>query len=167
MSRAHTLFLSGFLFSLAPFAHALAEEPANPFAQYATCAATQPEAERLACYDALAPVMAAAAEAGESIAAQRAEAFGAEDFAEDGDLDDIDKLSQIRSGVAKIEMMANRRLKITLENGQVWRQDPDDRIIPAPKEGVARSAAIRRVMLGRYTMTLEPEGRTLRVQRSE
>lgn len=166
MSRTYTLFLSGFLFSLAPF-HVLAEEPANPFAQYAECAIVDSEAERLACYDALAPVMAATAETKSEIAKNRADAFGAEDFVEDGDLDDIDRLSRIESGVAKIEMMSNRRLKITLENGQVWRQDPDDRIIPAPKEGVARNATIRRVMLGRYTMTLEPEGRTLRVQRSE
>lgn len=165
MNRTHTLFLSGFLASAV--CAAAAEEPASPFQQYAQCAAVEPEADRLACYDALAPVMAAAAEAKSGISAKRADAFGAENFAEKDDLDDIDRLSRIRSGVAKIEIMSNRRLMITLDNGQVWRQDPDDRIIPAPKEGVVRSATIRRVMLGRYIMNIEPEGRTLRVQRAE
>lgn len=165
MDRTHTLLLSGIFVAAA--GAAAAEGPANPYAQYAQCAAVQPDAERLACFDALAPAMAAAAEAKDGLAAKRADAFGAEKFADKSDLDDIDRLSQIRSGVAKIEMLADRRLKITLENGQVWRQDPDDRIVPAMKDGVARSATIRRVMLGRYTMSIEPEGRTIRVQRSE
>lgn len=170
MNRAHTRLTAGLVFSLAVVTAASAEEYPDPFAAYAKCAAIDADAERLACFDGLRPTMAVAAGDAESqaqLASKRADAFGAEKFAEEDEIEDIEKLSEIHSAVAKIELMEDRRLKVTLENGQVWRQKPDDRIVPAPKEGVARSAVIRRAMFGRYLMTLEPEGRTIRVARQE
>lgn len=174
MSRTQAISLFGFVFAFIAFTGAFAEESADPFAAYAKCAAIGPDADRLACFDGLAPAMKAAA-AGDGMlaetqgqfATQRAEAFGAENFADKNTINELERLSQISAAVAEIEMMGDRRLKITLENGQIWRQKPDDRIIPAPEKGVARTATIRRAMFGRYMMTIEPEGRTIRVMRQE
>ena len=101
------------------------------------------------------------------LTAKRAEAFGGKAFEKDAGVGEIERLSGIRSAVAKIDVMQDRRLKFTLENGQIWRQKPDDRIIPTPDEGVERSVEINRAMFGRYIMTIEPEGRTIRVERQE
>lgn len=174
MNRTHALSLSGAFIGFAVFTSALAEENADPFAAYAECAAIQPDQQRLACFDGLAPAMAAAgagsislADAKAELTTNRVEAFGGEAFEEHAGLENVERLSGIRSPVANIEIMQDRRLKLTLENGQVWRQKPDDRIVPAPKEGVARSVEINRAMFGRYIMTIEPEGRTIRVERQE
>ncbi|MEQ8934388.1 MAG: hypothetical protein RIE56_01180 [Amphiplicatus sp.] len=175
MSRTRAPIV-GLIFGFAVFTSAFAEENANPFADYARCAAIRSDAERLACFDELAPRMEAAAgearngllaETKADLASKRADAFGGEAFEEDAGMGEVEKLSGIRSAVAKIDVMQDRRLKFTLENGQVWRQKPDDRIIPAPKEGVERSVEINRAMFGRYIMTIEPEGRTIRVERQE
>jgi len=57
-----------------------------------------------------------------------------------------ERLSQIESRVTNIRLTPSRHLWITLENGQVWRQDPSDKIIPAPKDGVEYTASIRRAI---------------------
>ncbi len=176
MNRTQTLSVSGLLFGLTVFTTAFAAETADPFADYSKCAAIPSDAERLACFDGLAPAMEAAtggagngalAGARAELTAKRAEAFGGKAFEKDAGVGEIERLSGIRSAVAKIDVMQDRRLKFTLENGQIWRQKPDDRIIPTPDEGVERSVEINRAMFGRYIMTIEPEGRTIRVERQE
>ncbi|MEE2691164.1 MAG: hypothetical protein VX640_06465 [Pseudomonadota bacterium] len=177
MRRWQAISLAGCLIGFAASAGGAAAAAADPFAAYAKCAAIVADEERLACFDGLAPAMQAAegdvrnalalSKATGDLEAKRAEAFGAETFADKDAVNELEKLSRINAGVAEMQMMEDRRLKITLDNGQVWRQDPDDKIIPAPKDGVERTAEIRRAMFGRYLMTIEPEGRTIRVKRAE
>lgn len=176
MRRRQAISLAGCLIGFAASAGGAAAAPADPFAAYAKCAAIAGDEERLACFDGLAPAMQAAAadvrnaiaaETRAELATQRAQAFGGEEFAEENEAEGVEKLAEISAPVAEIKLMEDRRLKITLENGQIWRQDPNDKIVPSPKEGVERTVTIRRAMFGRYLMTIEPEGRTIRVKRAE
>ena len=141
---------------------------ADPFVQYAACAVIAADAERLSCYDSLAETMQGAAKTVEAVTTAKAAAFGAETMAEnEGKRKDVERASGIESPVTDITVIQSRRLKITLANGQVWRQVADDRVIKKPKDDVDHTAVIRRVMLGRYVLTLEPEGKTIRVKRDQ
>ena len=141
----------------------------NTVSKFSACATIAADAERLACYDDLASALQTAANSSDdsALTEAQADAFGAENYASKDELNEIERLSRIQSPVASFSVNSSRRLTVTLANGQVWRQLPDDRIIPAPKDGVEHTVTIRRAIFGRYLMDIEPNGRTIRVERAE
>jgi len=167
MGHVRTLLITGMAIAVFGTAPAAGEENPGPFVQFAACAETQDDAARLACYDGLAENLLAAVKEEDEIKKARTAAFGAEGFASKDKLEEIERVNRIISPVLDIKAGGDRRLVFTLSNGQVWRQDPNDRVIPTPDEGVEHTAEIRRVMFGRYDLVLQPEGRKLRVDRME
>ncbi|GEM_PF-661579 len=174
MHRKKTPYLIGLVLGTAvsPAAASAAEDKEAPdaFAKFSECAAIQSDNQRLACYDGLVDAMQTASKKVDDLelTVAKTNAFGAENFVEDDDeLKEIEQAAKLTSPVAKIQLLADRRLKITLENGQVWRQLPNDRIIPTPEEGVEHTAVVRKAMFGRYTLRIEPGGRQIRVKREE
>ncbi|GJL95089.1 MAG: hypothetical protein DHS20C05_14940 [Hyphococcus sp.] len=164
--------LSGFILGAAAFlgspAAAEGDVAQDAFAQFAECAGIDSDKKRLACYDELVQPMQVAAEIAPVEKARnkaRENAFGAEGFADKKELEKIQRLAGIESEITKISVDSARFLKITLANGQVWKQHYQDRIIPTPKPGEAETVLIRRTMLGDYIMHLEPKGRKIRVDR--
>jgi hypothetical protein len=129
------------------------------------CYAIKDNAERLSCYDGVVAALMAEREATLEKREAVTKAFGGEDYADKDALEDIERMSRIASGVASHKVNANGMLSFTLDNGQVWRQVDGDRRIRALKTGVPYTVEIRRLMLGRYEMKIEPTGSTIRVER--
>ena len=70
--------------------------------------------------------------------------------------------------VAELSLDRAGKLVVTLADGQVWRQlSGDTTDVRLPREGAAQTATVRRAALGSYRMTIEPLGRTVRVKRVE
>ena len=131
------------------------------------CYGVKDNAERLACYDGVVSALMAEREATLDKREAVTKSFGGEDFADRDALDDIERMSRIASPVVSHRANANGMLSFTLENGQVWRQVDGDRRIRALKAGVPYTVEIRRQMFGRYQMTIEPAGATIRVERTK
>lgn len=131
------------------------------------CYAVKDNTERLACYDGVVAALMAEREASLEKREAVTKAFGGEDFADQDALEDIERMARIASPVASHKVNANGMISFTLENGQVWRQVDGDRRIRALKAGVPYTVEIRRLMLGRYEMRIEPAGSTIRVERTK
>ena len=172
MNLKKTSYLTGLLLGAAAVFGTPAAAEGDPtldaLALFGECASIDSDKKRLACYDELVQPMQAAAEIAPIQKAReeaRTQAFGAESFAEKEDLEKIERMSGIESPIADLQVSQSRLIKVTLENGQVWRQHHKDRIIPAPKPGEAETVLIRRTMIGHYIMHIEPKGRKIRVVR--
>jgi hypothetical protein len=131
------------------------------------CYAVKDNAERLSCYDGVVAKLMAEREASLERRESVTKAFGGEDFADKDALEDIERMARISSAVASHKVNANGMVSLTLANGQVWRQIDGDRRIRALKADVPYTVEIRRLMLGRYEMKIEPAGSTIRVERTK
>ena len=156
-------------------APAWAQESISTESIYA-CANIENDAERLSCYDAAVNQFRAAEEAGEvatisksEIAELNRESFGFSlpslpknilpKFGSSDD-SDIDVLTEPVKSVSKTRL---DKLRVTLENGQVWEQIDTKKVYYSKKRGV-ESAEINRASLGSFKMKLDG-GRAFRARR--
>ena len=77
-----------------------------------------------------------------------------------------EKLKEITSNIKSSELRNGQKVRVTLENDQVWQQASSDntRIIGSRLKRQT-SAVIKRGLFGSYTMKMEPWGRTMKVKR--
>ncbi|MCR9196630.1 MAG: hypothetical protein NXH88_17965 [Hyphomonas sp.] len=156
-------------------APAWAQENVSTESIYA-CASIETDAERLACYDAAVTQFRAAEEAGEvatisksEIAELNRESFGFSlpslpknilpKFGS-SDESDIDVLTEPVKSVSRTRL---DKLRVTLENGQIWEQIDTKQVYYSKKRGV-ESAEINRAALGSFKMKLDG-GRAFRAKR--
>ena len=69
--------------------------------------------------------------------------------------------------VAALDLDRYGKARITLANGQVWRQIGSDSAVLRPSRRDAEAglrASVRRAALGSHRMTIEPTGKTIRVR---
>jgi len=159
------------------FAPAWAQETVSTDTIYA-CADISDDAERLACYDSAVGRFKAAEEAGEvatisksEVAELNRESFGfslpslpknilPKFGSGDGDDDNLDVLTE---PVKSVTRRQNDKLRVTLENGQIWDQNDDKYISYSRNRGV-ESAEIKRASFGSFKMKLDG-GRSFRARR--
>ena len=99
---------------------------------------------------------------------QTAEEFGAEVLPQEREKKKSERLSEITSGVAAIDVVRYDKLVITLDNGQVWRQlNSDSETVLVPGDPQQYSVKIKRSFMGSYRMTIKELRRTIRVTRVE
>lgn len=140
-----------------------------------SCVDLEKDKRRLACYD---RVLSAAAvsdisEAGDDTTAMitveldSADSFGNEALEAKRKSFDKNRLQSITASVAEIKKDPYKKLTISLENGQVWKQLDSDNKISLPNPDKAKSVIISRRALGSYRMQLEPIGKLILVRRIE
>jgi hypothetical protein len=130
-----------------PAATEVAPSPATP-RQTARCAGLQDDAARLTCYDALFRATPQVAEA--SFGLERQETRPSE------------SLETIASPIALLERLRDGTVRVTLANGQVWRQTDGSR------QTLWRTGdrlLIERASLGSFLAAVEGSGRHVRVRR--
>lgn len=149
------------------------DDAASTEAVYA-CAQIGEDAERLACYDAAVGRLKAAEEAGEVTTISRAdvdavqrESFGFSlpslpKIAMPGLGGGDDELDHVTTAVSEVRADPYGKAVVTLDNGQVWRQIDDTRVL-AVRRG-AEEAEIQRAALGSFKMKLD-NGRSFRARR--
>jgi hypothetical protein len=138
--------LAGVVHAQSPAAPATA--PPATAQQAARCAGLQEDAARLACYDVLFRPTPAVVEAG----------FGLERR----DPTPSDALATIASPIVDIERLRDGMVRVTLENGQVWRQTEGAR----PSQWRAGDTLrIERASLGSFLAAVEGSKRYVRVRR--
>ena len=158
-------------------AGAMANEP-KPISTEAiyACAEISDNVERLACFDETVGTFQAAEKAGEVTTISRAEveelekeSFGfsipslPKNVLPKFGNSDKDQVEKVEFAVTKIQRVQNDKLRVTLENGQIWQQTDDRRITYSRKLGV-ESAEIKRAALGSFKMKLDG-GRAFRARR--
>jgi hypothetical protein len=116
-------------------------------AQTARCAGLADDAARLACYDGLFRATPKTAEAG----------FGLERR----DTRAAETLETIASPITQLERLPDGNVRVTLENGQIWRQIDGTR--PTWKTG--DRLLVERAALGSFLAAVEGSGRYIRVRR--
>ena len=144
------------LFAAAP-AHAQDDDP------YATCAGTQDDAERLACFDATytrQQVVTAEREERQEEQRERAFGFREEEAAIDGSAEDE---RVITATVTEVLRGAGRSQVLLLDNGQLWREITGSTMRNRVRDG--RVATISRHWSGAYEMRVEGSSGYLRVAR--
>lgn len=164
--------------SLGSVAPALAEAPSTA-ALYA-CAEKADDAERLACYDAAVGRLKTAEEAGEitTVSREQVEKVQRESFGfsipslpaialprlggGDGEDREIDEITE---AVASVAPGPDGKLRVRLENGQVWRQ-VDTTSVYLSRRNPPEAALIRRAALGSFRMKLD-NGIFFRVTREQ
>jgi len=114
--------------------------------QLRDCAAVATDSERLACYDALTG----------SLEQRAAQAFGHEQqqIAEEAP-------DTISATIAEVQSGAYGKLLITLDNGQVWKQNDSHRVYWNSGDQVT----VERALLGSFFMKSANGGRNIRVKR--
>ncbi|WP_323844664.1 hypothetical protein [Microbulbifer magnicolonia] len=110
------------------------------------CASIAADAERLACYDALSNSLE-----------QRAE----QNFGQEQQRIAEEAPESIEGTIAEIREIAHDKLLITLENGQVWRQNDSGRFNWKSGDAVI----VERALFGSFLMKPTDGGRTMRVKR--
>ena len=173
MKRYGFIVIAGGL--LVADAHAQEPKPVSTQAIYA-CAEIADDMARLACYDESVGRLEAAEAAGEVTTISKAEveeierdSFGfslpsiARNVLPKFGNDEAEKLQEVVFAVESINRRSNDKIRITLENGQVWDQSDDKWVYYSKKNG-AESAEIKRAALGSFKMKLDG-GRAFRVQR--
>ena len=173
MKRYGFIVIAGGL--LVADAHAQEPKPVSTQAIYA-CAEIADDMARLACYDESVGRLEAAEAAGEVTTISKAEveeierdSFGfslpsiARNVLPKFGNDEAEKLQEVVFAVESINRRSNDKIRITLENGQVWDQSDDKWVYYSKKNG-AESAEIKRAALGSFKMKLDG-GRAFRVKR--
>jgi hypothetical protein len=125
-----------------------AATPAATAQQIARCAGRDDDAARLACYDGLFRATPTTAEAG----------FGLE--RRETRLDEA--LATIASPITQVERMRDGTVRVTLENGQVWRQ------VDGSRQALWRAGdrlLVERASLGSFLAAVEGSSRYVRVRR--
>lgn len=114
--------------------------------QVQRCVAIQNDSERLACYDAL----------GGSLEQRAEQSFGREQqqIAEEAP-------DSINAAIAELRDAAYGKLLITLDNGQVWRQNDSTRVNWKSGDTVI----VERALFGSFFMKGADGGRSMRVKR--
>lgn len=131
------------------------------------CASIVGDAERLACYDETVSRFEAAEKAGEVTTISKSEV---EELAQDSFGFSVPSLprivmpkfggdqgglpDEVELAVASVERTRYQKLRVTLENGQVWEQTDGKRIQYSQRIGVD-SAVVKRAALGSYKMKLD------------
>ena len=75
----------------------------------------------------------------------------------------IEQIDQIVATVTDVRQSATRKLTVTLDNGQVWRQ-LDNRPM---RLGAGEAVIIRKASLGSFLMEKQSGGRSIRVSRAD
>ena len=155
---------------------AIAQESSASTAAVYACVELEDDAERLACYDSAVGRLQQAEEAGElttvsreDIEEVRRESFGLSlpslpRLALPSLGGDDEELNRVTVAVDRVRADAYGKAIVTLENGQVWRQIDDTRVL-AIRRG-AEMAEIRRASLGSFKMKLD-NGRSFRAKREQ
>ncbi|SDZ86538.1 hypothetical protein SAMN05216562_0859 [Microbulbifer marinus] len=110
------------------------------------CSSIEADTERLACYDALSNSLTERAE----------QHFGQEQQRVIEEAPD-----SIEATIAQIDKVAYGKLLITLDNGQVWRQNDSGRV----NWKTGDSVTVERALFGSFLMKPTDGGRNLRVKR--
>lgn len=142
------------------------------------CAEIQTDAERLACFDDAVAQFRAAEDAGEvatiskeELTELNRESFGfslpslPKTFLPKFGANNETKLDAISEPVKSTSRLSSGKLRVTLENGQVWDQIDTKDIFVSRKRGV-EVAEIKRASLGSFKMKLDG-GRSFRVTRAK
>ena len=145
----------------------ISAQPTFPAADLAHCAEIDTDTVRLACFDALARALDARAEPPDDAAAETdtadaavrgVDAFGSE-LVRDGSIEMPDEISSRFVG----EFTGWRGNTVfTLENGQVWRQAEEDRLIYRADSPIV---TLRRGTFDTYRLSVEGVGGSVRVLR--
>ncbi|MCT6701012.1 hypothetical protein [Rheinheimera sp. 4Y26] len=142
--------------------------------QLQQCRQLQQDQQRLACFDQIQlqpvtapvslpppasqmPVTAASVAPAPQVAANPEAAFGAEKLNNVGP----EKAEKISSAITAVESNALKKLTLTLENGQQWRQIDTDYI----RINVGDTATIRRAAFGSFLLGTDKVNKTIRVRR--
>lgn len=169
----YVLALAGVI--VLPFSMASAQETVSMDDIYA-CAEIEADAERLSCFDGAVNQFRAAEDAGEVATISKSELtelkrdsfgfslpslpknilpkFGNSDAAE---------LDAITEPVKSVSRLQHDKLRVTLENGQIWDQIDTKHITYSKRRGV-ESAEIKRASFGSFKMKLDG-GRSFRARR--
>lgn len=153
-------------------------EPVSTQAIYA-CSEIADDMARLACYDESVGRLEAAEEAGEVTTISKAEvkeiqkdsfgfslpslALGVLPRFGGGEDEESARLVEVEFPIASVRELSLDRVRVTLENGQVWEQKESDYRVYSAKRG-AEIAFIERGAMGGYRMKIDG-GRAFRVKR--
>ncbi len=180
MSKTIPFLVMGFAASLAALP-AIAQA-ASTKAIY-DCAAISDDTARLACYDNAVGNLKSAEEAGEITTVSRSdvEKVQRESFgfsipslpklalpklgAGKDRVDDNGRLTSVNFTVANVRRDPYKKLVITLENGQIWRQTDSNTVTFSKRRGV-KEATIKRAAMGSFKIKLDggPAFRAKRVK---
>jgi hypothetical protein len=127
--------------------------------ELADCRPITDDQQRLACYDSLAPTPAAAGTTPEALFGLEAQQSAALLQQRLGDTP-MESLQQV---VSTISTNRNGKLRLRLDNGQVWEQTDSDRLALKPGDAVT----IRRAALGSFLLSRTSGGRSIRVRRGD
>lgn len=173
MTRLFLLTLAAFVFIASASGE---EQPSVSTDAIYACAEISDNSQRLACYDETVGRFEAAEKAGEvtTISKSEVQELTKDSFGfslpslprivmpkfGDGQAAELDK---IELAVSAAERTKYDKLRVTLENGQVWEQTDGKRVQFSQRVGV-KSAVIQRAALGSYKMKLD-KGVAFRVKR--
>lgn len=124
--------------------------------EWRSCLAISDDAQRLACYDKHARSLAGQPEA--TALEQKKQEFGLPAKVPSQEID------AITSTITRVETFSRGKRRITLDNGQVWRQVGGS---SRPRLEVGDRIAIERAALGSFLLKKEGSNRSLRVRRVE
>ncbi len=94
--------------------------------------------------------------------------FGAEDLAPSREekKEREKKPKTLRANIVEIALNARKRYVVVLDNGQVWRQlRADTARLLLPKDPSGAAVTVRRKRFGGYSLSLEGDNRSIRVER--
>ncbi|MEM9232603.1 MAG: hypothetical protein AAGA69_00010 [Pseudomonadota bacterium] len=126
--------------------------------------------ERLACYDSLTLSPTAAPEVAPGrpqLEAPKSEEQRRAEFEESTRQIRAGTPPSIVSAAAQIEKTPNGKLRITLENGQVWRQLSSDRPYHVSKKAPPKMATITEAAMGSYRLKFDNNRQSIRVRREK
>ncbi|MEL7041663.1 MAG: hypothetical protein AAGL90_09070 [Pseudomonadota bacterium] len=174
-SLTPSAFVAAFAMSAATTAQAEAIDPISTEAIYA-CAEITDNAARLACYDDTVGRFQTAEEAGEVATITKSEMAEIQEDSFGFSLPSLPRIvmpkfgggedtapDRVEFAVSNISRLRSDKVRITLENGQVWDQIDTKRVRYSKKVGV-ESAEIRKASLGSFKMKLDG-GTAFRVTR--
>jgi hypothetical protein len=145
------LFASLWVASIAP---AFADATRDALAEMARCSAIGEPADRLRCFDRVAP------------RAKEALIPKAEDFGKPPPRPP--EVTQLAATVREFSRTTRGRALFVLDNGQTWRQlEGDDAQIVEPAAGTLLKVTIARGAFGSYNLTIEGRNGLIRVRRVE
>lgn len=131
-----------------------------------SCRAISEASERLACYDAIADSQAQQ-KAASTFAAPKSEAELQQEFERKAEASARGEKAALTAAITEIELGRDDRLKVTLENGQVWYQLSSDRIYRINSKKPPQSVTITEAALGSYRLKFDDSRQTIRVRRAQ